>query len=260
MGKMATESFRSVCFFPTSIHKLETFLPQETQQGKPMKKRVIFTAVLSACVLAGCGSKQDVNEKNFGAAINQYLDKKGELCLGVDEWPVDVDAMDLTLQKSMPTGKGSQMDALAAVGLASGAETEIDAVNMFSGKPTGKKVKVKRYVLTDAGKKFYIEKEAKQIGLDGVKKIMKGDICYGKKSLDKVVKWEGPMKLGDYQEASVKYLYKIDGLADWTKKAEIQTAFPYIVRVIDGAGKEEQRHTVKLTSEGWEANGLDSSF
>lgn len=28
---------------------------------------------------------------------------------------------------------------------------------------------------------------------------------------------EGPMKFGDYQEANVKYQYKIDGLADWAK-------------------------------------------
>jgi outer membrane murein-binding lipoprotein Lpp len=30
-----------------------------------MKKRVICAVVLGALVLAGCGSKQDVNEKNF---------------------------------------------------------------------------------------------------------------------------------------------------------------------------------------------------
>ena len=228
------------------------------QQGNPMKKRVIFTVVLSACVLAGCGSKQDVNEKNFGAAISQYLDKKGELCLGVDEWPFDVDKRDLEMQKTLPTGKAAQMEALASVGFVSGTDTEVEVKGWFSTK--GQKANVKRYVLTDAGKKFYIEQEAKSVGLDGVKKIMKGDICYGKKSLDKVVKWEGPMKLGDYQEATVKYLYNIDGLADWTKKAEIQTAFPYIVRVIDGAGKEEARGIVKLTSEGWEHKGLDSSF
>lgn len=222
-----------------------------------MKKRVICAAVLGALVLAGCGSKQDANEKNFGAAISQYLDKKGELCLQLNKWPVDVTEMDLRMQKTMPTGTAGQMEALAAIGLASGTDTEVDQIGMFDNKPTGHKFKVKRYVLTDAGKKFYSEKEVTQIGLGGAKKVMQGDICYGKKSLDKVVKWEGPMKFGDYQEANVKYLYKIDGLADWTKKPEFQTAFPYIAQIIDAAGKQEQQGGVKLTSLGWEPKGLD---
>jgi hypothetical protein len=29
-------------------------------------------------LLAECGSKADADEKNFGAAVGQYLDKKGE--------------------------------------------------------------------------------------------------------------------------------------------------------------------------------------
>jgi hypothetical protein len=225
-----------------------------------MKKRVICAAVLGALVLAGCGSKQDANEKNFGAAIGQYLDKKGELCLRLNKWPVDVTEMDLRMQKAMPTGTAGQMEALAAVGVVSGADTEVDELGGIGpsyNKPTGRKFKVKRYVLTDAGKKFYSEKEVTQIGFGGTKKVMQGDICYGKKSLDKIVKWEGPMKFGDYQEANVKYLYKIDGLADWTKKSEFQTAFPYIAQVIDAAGKKEQQGGVKLTSLGWEPKGLD---
>jgi len=222
-----------------------------------MKKRVIFAAVLGALVLAGCGSKQDANEKNFGAAISQYLDKKGELCLRLNKWPVDVTEMDFRLQKTIPTGTAGQMEALAAVGLVSGADTEVDQIGMFDNKPTGRKFKVKRYDLTDAGKKFYSGKEVTQIGFGGTKKVMQGDICYGKKSLDKIVKWEGPMKFGDYQEANVKYLYKIDGLADWAKKPEFQTAFPYINQIIDAAGKKEQQGGVKLTSLGWEPKGLD---
>ncbi|MDR3413622.1 MAG: hypothetical protein P4L87_22155 [Formivibrio sp.] len=55
----------------------------------------------------------------------------------------------------------------------------------------------------------------------------------------------------------MKYLYKIDGLADWTKKPEFQTAFPYITQIIDAAGKKEQQGGVKLTSLGWEPKGLD---
>jgi hypothetical protein len=222
-----------------------------------MKKRVVCAAVVCSLVFLGCGSKQDANDKNFGAAIAQYLDKKGELCLRLNKWPVDVSEMDLRMQKTLQTGTAAQMEALAAIGLTTGSVAEVDQIGMFDNKPTGHKFKVKRYILTDAGKKFYREKEVDQIGLDGRKKIMQGDICYGKKVLDKIVKWEGPMKFGDYQEANVKYLYKIDHLAEWTKKAEFLSAFPYVGQIIEAAGSKEQQGGVKLTSQGWEAKGLD---
>lgn len=63
------------------------------------------------------------------------------------------------------------------------------------------------------------------------------------------------MKFDDYQGANVKYLYKIDGLASWTKKPEFRTAFPYIAQIIDAAGKQEQQGAVKLTSLGGSAKG-----
>ncbi|MDG5826958.1 hypothetical protein MRX60_13075 (plasmid) [Xylella fastidiosa subsp. pauca] len=94
--------------------------------------------------------------------------------------------------------------------------------------------------------------------MNGRTKETQTDLCWGKKALDKVVKWEGPMKFGDYQEANVKYLYKIDGLADWAKKPEILAAFPYVGQITEDAGKKEQQHGVKLTSVGWEAKGLDN--
>jgi len=222
-----------------------------------MKNRIVYAAALGTLVLAGCGSKQDANERNFGVAINQYLEKKGELCLRLTKWPVDITEMDLRLQKTMPTGPAGQMEALAAIGLVSGVESEVDQIGMFDNKPTGHKFKVKRYVLTASGRRFYSEKEVNQIDFGGAKKIMRSDICYGKKSLDKIVKWDGPMKFGDYQEANVKYLYKIDGLASWTKKPEFRTAFPYIAQIIDAAGKQEQQGVVKLTSLGWEPKGMD---
>lgn len=79
----------------------------------------------------------------------------------------------------------------------------------------------------------------------------------GKKALDKIVKWEGPMKFGDYQEAGITYNYKVNNLADWAKKPEVQAAFPFVKSVLDGAGSKESKHAIKLTSQAWEAKGLD---
>lgn len=219
--------------------------------------KAVGSAIAMTILLAGCGSKTAANEKNFGAAVGQYLDKKGELCLNITRWPVDVNGMDLRLQKTMPTGTAGRMASLEAVGLAKGEETEVDIVDIM-GKPTGAKTKIKRYTLTAAAKPFEKTKEVERIGLNGKTKETQTDLCWGKKTIDTVVKWEGPMKFGDYQEANVKYQYKIDGLADWAKKPEFLAAFPYVGQITGDAGKKEQQHGVKLTSVGWEPKGLDN--
>ena len=46
-------------------------------------------------------------------------------------------------------------------------------------------------------------------------------------------------------------------LADWAKKPEVQAAFPVVKSILDGAGSKESKHAIKLTSQGWEAKGLD---
>lgn len=209
-----------------------------------MKKRVICATLLGVMALVGCGNKQDANDKNFGMAISQFLDKKGDLCLRPffmhDKWPVDLSQMDLSLEKKIPTGMAAQMAALVAVGLASQTDVDIAQIG-WNGKPTANKIKMKRYTLTDAGKKFYHEKQ--------------GVICYGKESFDKVLKWDVPQNFGGVSITNVKYLYKIDGLADWTKNAEIHTAFPYVGEIIEGVSKQGKTQGIKLTNQGWEVLG-----
>lgn len=219
-------------------------------------KKEVGIAVAMTVLLAGCGSKTDANEKNFGTALGQYLDKKGDLCLNTTKWPVDVSEMDSSRQVTRPTGTAGQMAALEAVGLAKSEVVEVPAIS-FSGRPTGAMLKVQRYALTAAAKPFERQRDVAVLSLNGATKQTLTDLCWGKMALDKVVKWEGPMKLGDYQEASVKYQYKIDGLAEWAKRPEIQVAFPQVAQITEGAGKKEREHAVKLTSVGWEAKGLD---
>ena len=221
-----------------------------------MKKNIAILAALSVATLTACGSKTDANEKNFGEAMTQYFDKKGDLCLNTKRWPVDLSEMDLRLQKTMQDGRTNQMAALEAAGLVKGEDTEVDIMGIM-GKPTGAKAKIKRYTLTDAAKPFAQEKEVASIGLNGKTTEKQTDLCWGKKALDKIVKWEGPMKFGDYQEAVITYTYKVNNLADWAKKPEIQASFPVVKSILDGVGSKESKHAIKLTSQGWEAKGLD---
>ena len=147
----------------------------------------------------------------------------------------------------LPTGRAGQMAALASAGLVQAEDAETNG--LFGGK-----VNVRRYNLADAAKPYIKERAVQTIGNGTVKQA---DLCWGKKTLDKIVKWEGPMKLGDYQEAGITYTYQVNGVADWARKPEVLAAFPEIKSVLDGAGNRESKHVVKLTSQGWEARGLD---
>ena len=215
-----------------------------------MKKNIAILAALSIATLTACGNKTDANEKNFGAAMNQYFEESGDLCLNVS-WPVDLSEMDLRLQKTMQAGRANQMAALEAAGLVKGADTEVEIMGIM-GRPMGAKAKIKRYTLTDTAKPFAQEKVVASIGINGKTDEKQTDLCWGKKTLDKVVKWEGPMKLGDYQEAGITYTYKVNNLADWAKKPEVQAAFPEVKITLDRAGSQEYRRTLKLTNRGWE--------
>jgi hypothetical protein len=211
-----------------------------------MKNSVRCVIVLGTLLLAGCGSKNDANEKNLSDATNAYLVKKGQLCLGIaTKWPVDLQDSD----RGAGSVKGSEMAALEKVALVRSHETEIEVTPLSGTRPV--KTKALRYELTDDGKKFYQEKEAP--GLIGEKES-RGDICFGQQALATVIKSEGPITVGDKKEMTLYYTYKIENLADWAKNPDIQKTFPGIVATIDGAGKTTLNQNLALTDHGWEAN------
>lgn len=185
-------------------------------------------------MLVGCGSKTDASEKNFGAVIADEL-KKVELCLPFEKWPYRVVVSD--------SDRMGQMAVLEAAGLVSGADFEADKLNLFS-KPTGRKIKLKSYSLTEEGKKFFREK-----GTAKTDAIVNGNLCYGKLALDKIIKWEGPIN----QMVTVTYSTELDDLADWVKKPELQAVFPGTAKFIaDNLVGGENKASLKLTNIGWE--------
>ena len=210
-----------------------------------MKTNVLCVMVLVTLLLAGCGSKNDANEKNLSDATNAYLVKKGQLCLGLAaKWPVDLQDSD----RGPGIVRGSQMVALEKIGLVRSHEAETEFTPLSGTRPV--KAKVLRYELTDDGKKFYQEKEA--AGLIGQKES-RGDICFGQQALDTVIKTEGPITVGEKKEMTLYYTYKIENLADWAKNPDIQRAFPGIIPTLNGAGKTTLNQNLILTDQGWEA-------
>ena len=215
-----------------------------------MKKSLPWLMLLGVLLLVGCASKKDANEKNFSEALNSYLAKKGQICLGIPSaWPVDLNES----ERRSGMGRAAEMAALEKAGLVRSNETETEYTPPLSSRPV--KTKVLRYELTDNGKTFYREKD--RLALAGNKQVQ-GDLCYGQQALDKIVKWDGPTAVGDSKEASVFYTYKIENLAEWAKNPDIQRVFPGIVSTIDGAGKTQMNQALTLTSQGWEAKEIGS--
>ena len=217
-----------------------------------MKNRLPWLIVFSVLLLVSCASKKDANEKNFSEALNSYLAKKGQLCLGIPSaWPVDVNEA----ERRGGMGTAAEMAALEKVGLVRSHEAETEYTPPLNSRPV--KTNVLRYELTDNGKTFYREKD--RLGLAGNKQVQ-GDLCYGQQALDKIVNWQGPTAVGDSKEATVFYTYRIENLADWAKNPDIQRVFPGIVSTIDGAGTTQMNQPLRLTNQGWQARGIDTPF
>jgi hypothetical protein len=215
-----------------------------------MKTSLPWLMLFAVLALVSCASKNDANDKNFSQALNAYLAQKGELCLGIPSaWPVDLNEA----ERRSGIGRAVEMAALEKVGLVRSHETETEYTPPLSTRPV--KVKVLRYELTDEGKKFYRAKQP--LALVGTKGTQ-GDFCYGQQRLDKIVKWEVPTTVGDSKAATVFYTYKIANLADWANNPDIQKVFPGILSTINGAGTTQMNQALTLTSQGWQARGLDS--
>jgi hypothetical protein len=210
-----------------------------------MTKTAISLAlcVTLSAALSACDSNTSANEKNFGMTITQYFGKKGDLCLDPVKWPVDVYETDLRQRKMYPDGPAGQMAALEAVGLAKGEDMELPGT-IVDGKPSGLKVKVRRYTMTDAAKPYLHTGQQPRI-------------CWGRKSLDKVVRWADPAKVNDHEESSVIYTYKLSSVPAWAQKPQVKEAFPVLGRTVDGERTQKEKLYVKLTPQGWEALGLN---
>jgi hypothetical protein len=196
---------------------------------------LVLGVTLSAA-LSACGGKTAANEKNFGMTVTQYFDKKGDMCLDPVTWPVDVYETDMRQRKLYPDGPAGQMAALEAVGLAKGEDTEAP----------GTKVKIRRYTMTEAAKPFLHAPAGRQ-----------PQLCWGRKSLNKVLRWADPAKVGDHEESAVIYTYTLSNVAAWARKPEVKEAFPVLGRTVDGERTQKEKLFVKLTPQGWEALGLN---
>jgi hypothetical protein len=77
-------------------------------------------------------------------------------------------------------------------------------------------------------------------------------ICYARGELDHIVKWKGPVALGEYQAAFVYYTVKTAHIEEWAKSPDIQEAFPATKTIVKGEEPKVRQVVIDLSSEGWD--------
>src|SRR5476649_56048 len=146
-------------------------------------KKIAITSIAAVALIAtlgGCSKEKELNQANVSKAMQSYLAQRGDLCLAKSVWPIDVTAAE--------TGSGSrngvQMPVLEKLGLVSAsdaiAERKDDDGNVSQ-------VPVRRYQLTDEGKKYYLPRAPHKHQVDDHYAAVANDFCAAKLSLDHVV-------------------------------------------------------------------------
>ena len=197
--------------------------------------------LLCIAALGACSSNTDANLENFTAATQAYLARKGDLCLAKTSWPIDVTQHEVKLGAR----NALQMPVLEKLGLV--RSSVITAASTGQGAAAD----VRRYELTDAGKKYYLHRETRSAAAGGAG-IEQGDFCAARLSLDKVVGWETLRTASGGREAVVSYTYKVDA-APWTQDADIRKVFPMVDYIVRGQQSAQLKEAFTLTERGWTA-------
>lgn len=193
---------------------------------------------------ANCATISKPDRTVLTAALEKYLAQRGDLCLGKYDWPIDVSAADV----ERGTRDALQMPVLEKLGLVASTDGSV----MRKIDEVEEPVPVKRYALTEAGKKFYLDKEISTTTSGGNKVVHHGDFCAGKLSLNKVVKWDKPVLAGDRLETTVSYTYKF-AAAEWAHDPEAQKVFPMVERILKGEGSLQLQQHLRLSGKSWVA-------
>ena len=164
---------------------------------------------VALALLAGCGPQQpEANLQNLTAAMNAYLAKKGDLCLGKTQWPIDVPQREAGTRSR----NAVQMPVLEHIGLVSASTAKVRETT--EGEEPAE-IAVTRYALTDEGKKYFHAREPQ------------GDFCAAHLTLDRIVGWEAAK---DASAVAVTYTYRIDA-APWTGDADAQRVFLSLIHI-----------------------------
>jgi hypothetical protein len=182
------------------------------------------------------------DQKNLSAALQQYLARQGDLCLGKFDWPIDVSLAEFPDRSR----NALQMPVLEKLGLVSASDSTIIHKSEEGSETT---LAAKRYALTDVGSKYYIPRMSPALA-GGEPVVHHHDFCAGKVSLKKIVHWETPSQVDGHLQTVVTYTYTFAPAA-WANDGDIRRVFPMLDQVIKGQGSMELQQRLQLADGKW---------
>ena len=186
------------------------------------------------------------DEDALRQALVKYLAEQGHVCLGKLEWPIDVSQRDIDNNAR----DAIQMPVLEKLGLV--ASTTASASRAVGTDGTTATIAVKRYQLTLAGRKSYLNKDVITHRQGASSPEHHTDLCAAKLSLDKLVRWEESDSSTTSRQGTLYYTYHVMAVP-WALTPEAQRVFPTIGRVINGEGTLQLQQRMQLRKDGWSA-------
>ena len=180
----------------------------------------------------GCSKKTD-NTSNFKSAIDSYYSSR-PVCLWDSSKQLPVQAA------SSDQSKTSDYAALVDQGLLTRTTVEKKKLLVLNQQANN-------YDLSDKGRSLWTADQS-QPGY--------GNFCYGHRKTASITS-ASPTTSDVGATSNVVYLYTIDGVPDWAKATETQTAYPQLKADLDG--QQTAQATLTNTQNGWAVTGAPGS-
>jgi hypothetical protein len=191
-------------------------------------------------------ARADALRAGFRAGLEEYLHRRGDLCVDRPSWPIDVTDAD----RAAGSRDARQLPVLARLGVVDGRQVS----RRSKDDPRAAPVELTRYQLTELGRLSYIDRRTRR-PVDPNDEDAQPDFCMARLSLADIVGWELRPNDAAPTSATVSYTYRADAPA-WTRDPEAERVFPAVARVLVGAGKATLTEGFTLTPSGWVADEL----
>ena len=200
-----------------------------------------LAGIVLVSALAACSTSHDANAptaENLAAPLDDYLAQRGDICLAMSDWPIDLTEAE--------AGAGArhaiQFPVMEQLGL---VHSTIVSVPKSTENPDGA---VKRFELTEAGRKFYKPHPRATHGAEHV-----NDLCVVHLKREQIVDVKVDASNAQHPLVVVSYTYQVE-TASWMQDADAQRVFPMIARIASGAGgKLQLRQGFTRGDKGWVA-------
>ena len=204
-------------------------------------RKSVYLMVGVALLLSSCKDSKKPTEAELEAAINRYLETHEQACTWLGRpFPIDISSNHENLTEGIPR----HLATLEKVGLVHSVETVVNHQAMLGG--TTRK-NVRRYEPTDAGKSY--------VSQVGAVLTQSAGFCYGTKTVDSIIDFIKPANSGPALITEVTYTYKINDLAPWAGRSDVQSEFGDVRMMVEGISKENKTVGLQLTGKGWVAPG-----